>query len=84
MKIAWWPRNWLVWGAVSLVVIGVAIRASADWLPLMTEYKRNLAAGMLQLVLITLATGCFAAWWGGHSRWEVREDRKSTRLNSSH
>ncbi len=73
MKLAWWPRNWLAWGAVLLAVLGIAIGSSADLIPMTTPYRQHLAAGRLQGVLLILAAGCFAAWWGGRSRWEARD-----------
>lgn len=59
-------------GKPVVVVLGVflacmALGAGADWLPLATPYKRNLAAGTLQLVLLTLTAGYLAAWWAGRA-----------------
>ena len=57
-----------LWGLALLAVACLVVGASADWLPLASPYKRHLAAGMLQLVLLTLAAGYLAAWWAGRAR----------------
>jgi uncharacterized membrane protein len=56
---------------LGVVVACVALGAGADWLPLDSPYKRHLAAGMLQLVLLTLAAGYLAACWVGRVREEA-------------
>jgi len=54
-----------LWGLALLAAACLVVSVSADWLPLDSPYKRHLAAGMLQLVLLTLAAGYLAAWWVG-------------------
>jgi uncharacterized membrane protein len=66
-----WGRP--LWGVATLAFLYAAVGASADWLPLASPYKRNLAAAMLQFVFLTLAGGVLAAWWGGRSRGEPRD-----------
>jgi uncharacterized membrane protein len=59
--------SWLGWGGALLAAVSPLVGAAADWLPLGTPYKRNLAAGTLQLVLLALAAGALATWGAG--RW---------------
>ncbi len=59
--------GWLGWGGVLLAAAAMMAGAAANWLPLGTPYKRHLAAGTLQLVLLALAAGCLATW--GVGRW---------------
>ena len=45
--------------------------AVADWLPLASPYKRNLAAAMLQFVFLALAGGVLTGWWVGRTNWSI-------------
>ena len=63
LKASWMPWCALILGAASLVA-----RHLGTQLPFQTPYKRHLAAGMLQLLLATLAAGCLAGWWAGSTR----------------
>jgi len=60
--------TWMGWSAALLGAASLVAGQLGDYLPLQTPYKRQLAAGMLALLLSTLAAGCLAAWWAGSSR----------------
>lgn len=63
---------WLGWGALALGAASLMAGQAGSGLPLATPYMRNLAAGMLQLALATLAASCLAAWGAGFAgvrRW---------------
>lgn len=60
--------TWFAWCAVGLGGASLLIGGLGDWLPLRTPYARHLAAGMLQLLLATLAAACLALWWAGTAR----------------
>src|SRR5437899_11011859 len=56
-----------LWGVAILALVYTAVGASADWLPLASPYKRNLAAATLQFVFLTLACGVLTGWWVGRT-----------------
>src|SRR5947208_340719 len=62
-------KSWLetrslpAWGVLLVIVACIGLNFGAAWLPLASPYKRHLAAGMLQLVLVTLAAGSLVVWW---------------------
>jgi uncharacterized membrane protein len=60
--------TWFGWAAVGLGGASMLVGRLGDSLPLQTPYARHLAAGMLQLLLATLAAGCLACWWAGSDR----------------
>lgn len=60
--------TWMGWSAALLGAASLVAGQLGDYLPLQTPYKRQLAAGMLALLLSTLAAGCLAAWCAGFSR----------------
>jgi uncharacterized membrane protein len=77
---------WIGWSAAILAVAALIAGQVGGYLPLGTPYKRNLAAGMLQLVLGTLAAGCLAAWWASSSRaarWIPTLSDRTARLLSA-
>jgi uncharacterized membrane protein len=62
-----WPFVGIGWSAATLLAASVVVGFFGESLPLDTMYKRHLAVGTLQLVLLTLGIGGLAAWgaaWG--------------------
>ena len=53
----------LVLGA--LVTVALAADTLVEWVPWPSPFKRQLAATMLQFIVLTLAGGVLAAWWVG-------------------
>jgi uncharacterized membrane protein len=60
--------TWIGWSAVGLGGASLLAGRLGDYVPLQTPYARHLAAGTLQLLLVTLAVGCLACWWAGSAR----------------
>jgi uncharacterized membrane protein len=75
-------RKWGNWSGQPTIVLltvgvaGAALGAVADWLPFGTPYKRHLAAGTMQFILLTAVVGYLAAWWasrGNGSRVSISD-----------
>ena len=74
---------WFGWSAGGLGGASLLVGRLGDHLPLQTPYARNLAAGMLQLLLATLAAGGLACWWavsGRAARWIPALSDRTARL----
>jgi len=61
---------WIGWIGAGLGGASLLAGRLGDYMPLETPYTRHLAAGMLALLLATLAVGCLACWWAGSARAE--------------
>jgi uncharacterized membrane protein len=74
---------WIGWSALVLGAASLIAGQVGNSLPLLTPYKRHLAAAMLQFSLATLAAGCFAAWcvsFPGAVRWIPALSDRAARL----
>jgi uncharacterized membrane protein len=73
----------LAWCAALLGAAALLAGHLGTHLPFQTPYMRQLAAGMLQLLLATLAAGCLTGWWAGSAgavHWIPRLSDRAARL----
>lgn len=74
---------WFGWSALGLGAASLLVGRLGDYLPFQTPYARHLAAGMLQLLLATLAAACVAFWGAGSgraARWIPTLSERAARL----
>src|SRR3989441_5430295 len=62
---------WLLLALAALLGSALAAGAIVEWVPWPSPFKRQLAAAMLQFIVLTLAGGVFTAWWVGRTNWPI-------------
>src|SRR3989442_7783006 len=62
---------WLLLALAALLGSALAAGAIVEWVPWPSPFKRQLAAAMLQFIVLTLAGGVFTAWWVGRTNLPI-------------
>src|SRR2546428_11666017 len=62
---------WLLLALAALLGSALAAGAIVEWVPWPSPFKRQLAAGTLQFIVLTLAGGVLTGWLVGRTSWPI-------------